>query len=285
MNLPAIAISPSTASLVPARRIVHLTRGRQHGPITRLVSPSDVGDLIKPFVFLDHIDIDTTSAPRFGYHPHSGIATLTFLLEGGFAYADSTGAEGMMGQGAVEWMQAGGGVWHTGHGLGERIKGYQLWVALPPGLENRPAISQYMSEESFPLHGPARVILGELGDARSPIRAPSPMNYLDVRLKAGQVWRYVPPPGHDVAWIAVHKGRVSVPQPISAGELAVFEEAQTAITFRAEDSTTFVLGSAVKHPHDLVLGHYSVHTNDDALVQGETNIRRIAEELRRAGKL
>lgn len=285
MSQSAPALLAATAASPPARRIVHRTRGRQHGPITRLVSPSDVGELIKPFVFLDHIDVDTKSAPRFGYHPHSGIATLTLLLEGGFAYEDSTGAEGTMGQGAVEWMQAGGGVWHTGHGLGQRIKGYQLWVTLPPGLESSPALSQYLGEERFPVHGPARVILGELGGARSPIPAPSPMNYLDVRLQAGEVWRYVPPRGHDVAWIAVHEGKALVPQPVTAGELAVFEEAQTAITFRAEGKTSFILGSAVKHPHDLVLGHYSVHTTDDALAQGEANIRRIAEGLRRAGKL
>jgi hypothetical protein len=135
------------------------------------------------------------------------------------------------------------------------------------------------------VQGPARVIRCELSGARSPIQAPSPMSYLDVRLAAGEVWCYVPPKGHDVAWIAVHEGQTLAPQAISAGELAVFEQAQTAITFRAEAKTSFVLGSAVKHPHDLVLGYYSVHTTDDALAQGESNIRRIAEGLRLAGKL
>ncbi len=280
MNLSATAMMASRPVSADPRRIVFRTRGLQHGPIARLMSPSDVGELIKPFVFLDHIDVDTKSAPRFGWHPHSGIATLTLLLEGGFAYEDSTGAKGTMGQGSVEWMQAGGGVWHTGNGIGPRIKGYQLWVALPPDLENGRAQSQYLSQQSFARHGPARVILGELGGARSPIRAPSPMNFLDVGLEAGEVWRYDPPAGHDVAWVAVHEGEVLAPLPIYSGELAVFAQAQTSITFRAERETRFVLGSAVKHPHDLVLGHYSVHTHADALARGESNIRRIAEDLR-----
>ncbi|MBC7881414.1 MAG: pirin family protein [Anaerolineae bacterium] len=275
-------LSPATSE---PRRIAYRTRGRQHGPIVRLVSPSDVGELIKPFVFLDHIDVDMASAPRFGFHPHSGIATLTLLHEGSFAYEDSTGATGTMHQGDVEWMQAGNGVWHAGHGIGKRLKGYQLWVALPPALENSQPLSRYLSEASFPQQGPARVILGELGGTRSPIASPSSMNYLDVRLKAGEVWCYEPPQGHDVAWIAVYEGNALIPEAISSGELAVFEEAQTSITFQADGNTSFVLGSAVKHPHDLVLGHYSVHTNGAALVQGEANIRRIAADLSRAGKL
>jgi redox-sensitive bicupin YhaK (pirin superfamily) len=249
------------------------------------MSPSDLGMLIKPFVFLDHVDVDSSSAPRFGWHPHSGIATLTLLLEGGFAYEDCTGAKGAMEAGSVEWMQAGGGVWHSGAGVGQRIKGYQLWVVLPPELENGAALSQYLGKENFPMVGPARVILGNLADAHSPIRTPSPMNYLDVRLKPGEVWHYKPPAGHDVAWIAVHQGELMTGELVSAGELAVFLEGRIPISFQAQGETRFILGSAAKHPFDLVMGYYSVHTNERALVQGEANIQRIGEELRLLGKL
>jgi redox-sensitive bicupin YhaK (pirin superfamily) len=65
-----------------ARRIVHRTRGSSHGPITRLASPSDVGQMIKPFVFLDYFEIDPKRSPAIGFHPHSGIATGTVVLEG-----------------------------------------------------------------------------------------------------------------------------------------------------------------------------------------------------------
>ena len=285
MNLSVAARPESTVPTSLRRRIVFRTRGRQHGPIVRLASPSDLGEMIKPFVFLDQVDVDQRSAPSFGFHPHSGIATLTLLLDGGFAYEDSTGAAGVMETGGVEWMQAGGGVWHTGKGTGERIKGYQLWVVLPPELENAPAVSQYLNAERFPVQGPARVILGELGSARSPIVAPSSMNYLDVRLAAGEVWRYEPPAGHDVLWIAVHEGTAFTPEPVRAGELVLFEEGAGFVTFEAHEQVGLILGSARKHPHDLVLGDYSVHTSTAALTRGESEIRRIAVELRRAGKL
>src|SRR5206468_1241559 len=74
-----------------ARKIAHVTSGRRHGPITRLVSPSDIGELIKPFVFLDHAEVAPTPEPLFGIHPHSDIATLTVVLRGGLAYEDTTG--------------------------------------------------------------------------------------------------------------------------------------------------------------------------------------------------
>jgi redox-sensitive bicupin YhaK (pirin superfamily) len=279
MRTSATTQARSRAPSPTPRRIVHRTRGVRHGPIVRLVSPSDLGELIKPFVFLDYIDIDTKNAPQFGYHPHSGIATLTLLLEGGFTYEDSTGAKGNLSEGSVEWMQAGGGVWHTGEAVGPRVKGYQLWLALPPETESAAAFCAAVQPQSFPQAGPARVILGNLGNAHSPIVAPAPMDYLDVRLRAGEVWRYEPAPGHNVAWVAVHEGTALAPQPISAGELAVFEESQESIEFKAQGDTSFVLGSARKHPHDLVLGHYSVHTNAAALERGESNIRRIGAQL------
>jgi hypothetical protein len=65
-------------------------------------------------------------------------------------------------------------------------------------------------------------------------------------------------------------------------ELAVFEEGEAALEFVAEGATEFVLGSAVKHPHDLVTGYYSVHTNAAALAQGEQEIQRIGKQLRAA---
>ncbi len=76
-----------------------------------------------------------------------------------------------------------------------------------------------------------------------------------------------------------------MPEPINPGELVLFAEEETSITFRAEVDSGFVLGSANKHPHPLVLGDYSIHTTAEALRTGEDGIRHIANDLRRAGKL
>ena len=62
-------------------------------------------------------------------------------------------------------------------------------------------------------------------------------------------------------------------------------ESDDAIDFHAETDTEFVLGSAVKHRHDLVLGNYSVHTSNAALREGEARIRKIGMRLREEGRL
>src|SRR5690348_9505487 len=157
------AISSQRAPIAnPTRSIVLRTRGRSHGAITRLISPGDIGELVKPFVFLDYFEADPENAPTFGFHPHSGIATLTLILTGQAFYRETTDREGIIEAGGVEWMRASGGVWHTGGMAGkERIKGFQLWVALPPSLELAEAEGQYLNASEFVFAGPARVIAGE----------------------------------------------------------------------------------------------------------------------------
>ncbi len=187
-----------------ARAIVQRTRGRAHGFATRLMSPSDFGEILKPFVFLDLFDHE--GAPfTAGLHPHSGIATLTYIAEGSVSYVDPDNVKGTVAKGGVEWMLAGRGMWHGG-GLDKagRTRGFQLWIALPPELELGPAASVYLAPEAVREDGPARVLLGSYGSASSPIASPAPINYLAVRLRAGERWRYKPPTSHTVLWPPSH---------------------------------------------------------------------------------
>jgi redox-sensitive bicupin YhaK (pirin superfamily) len=267
------------------RQIVHRTHGRRHGPITRLVSPSDLGQSLKPFVFLDLFDAEETSFSGFGWHPHSGIATLTYLWEGNVRYEDTTGAAGFLPSGGVEWFKAAGGAWHGGGaGNSGRSRGFQLWIALPPEHELEPAESIYLAPEDIHPHGPALVLLGKHGGVSSPLPAPSSMNYLAVRLKAGESWRYQPPADHTVCWVALGTGSLAVPETVQAGELAAFEPSSEAVEFEALTDAEFVLGSAAPHKHDLVLGYYSVHTSKLALDRGEARIAEIGKRLQGEGR-
>ena len=268
-----------------ARQIVHRTHGRRHGPVTRLMSPSDLGEILKPFVFLDLFDTEGGSFSGFGLHPHSGIATLTYLLEGSIRYEDTTGATGILPQGGVEWFKAAHGAWHGGGAEPGRSRGFQLWIALPSEQELGKAESIYQAPHDISQIGPASVLLGKLGAVSSPLKAPSSMNYLAVRLKAGESWRYDPPANHTVCWIALGKGRLAVPERVQAGELAAFEPSNEAIDFYAEADTEFVLGSAASHPHDLVLGQYSVHTSPASLQVAEQRLAKIKLQLQKDGRL
>jgi len=272
------------------RRIVHRTHGHGHGPITRLMSPSDLGQYLKPFVFLDIFDMDLRGpgGPRMPIHPHSGIATVTVLTQGRMHFEDPDAGSGTLAYGAVEWMRAGGGVWH-GQEMSPadvpRVQGFQLWLALPPELENAQPQSRYIEADAMRRAGPAHVIVGNYAGVHSPVPAWEGVNYLLVTLRPGESWTYQPLPGHSVGWIAVASGAVQAGTPVTAGEMAVFEEGESPIALQnaGEEDAVFVLGSAVPHRHDLHLGNYSVHTTAQALEAGERRIAELRRQMIAAG--
>lgn len=281
------------ASPIP-RRIVQQTRGHGEGFITRLMSPGDLGQALKPFVFLDIFDADRAmlqAVERSGgmpIHPHSGVATVTVITEGHARYDDPAIGAGEIAYGGVEWMRAGGGVWHGKEmtaGDVSRMQGFQLWLALPPELENGPAESRYIDAGDIPYAWPAHIIVGKYEDVRSPVPAPDGINYLLVTMRPGESWSYEPPPGHSVGWLALAKGTLDAGSTMSAGEMAIFENGEAPISLQAsgDEDAVFVLGSAVPHPHPLHLGYYSVHTSAEALAAGERRIAELGQKLKEAG--
>jgi redox-sensitive bicupin YhaK (pirin superfamily) len=269
------------------RRIVHRTRGTGHGSITRLMSPSDLGQIVKPFVFLDLFE-SRGGQMDMPVHPHSGIGTITVFTKGDVRFDDPESGQGTITYGGVEWSRAGGGMWHGKEltpGASPGFQGFQLWVALPPELENGPSESQYLEASDMKQAGPAHVVVGAYKGTESPVRAPHGINYLLVTLKPGETWTYQPPKGHSVAWLAIAQGQLDAGERLSAGEMAVFDGSEAPLTLTALGQTdaVFVLGSAVPHPHELHLGYYSVHTSSEALQRGERRIAELGEKLAGAG--
>lgn len=258
------------------RAIQYRTLGHRMGAITRLMSPADLGEHLKPFVFLDLFEFTPSGGRGFLPHPHSGIATLTAFFEGRMTYGDTTGKRGSMADESVEWMRAGRGVWHAGEpSPGGVVRGFQLWLALPPELELAPAESFYIDADGIERDGPARVLLGGYNGKESPISAPASITYLHVRLADGEHWTYQPSPDHDIAWLATNAGRLNISGSVLERELAVFAEGSGRIDIVAQGAAEFVIGSAVKHPYPLVNGSSSVHTSLAALAEGERTIASI----------
>ena len=114
------------------RHITARLRGVQHGPISRLISPDGWGEQLKPFIFLDFFNAEIEPGFGFAMHPHSGIATLTWQPGSDVKYQDTTGKNGVLKAGGLEWMNAGGGAWHQGSLLGRgEVIGFQLWLPMP----------------------------------------------------------------------------------------------------------------------------------------------------------
>jgi redox-sensitive bicupin YhaK (pirin superfamily) len=271
---------------VQQRGIAYSTRGQSGGIITRLMSPGDLGEMLKPFVFLDLFDTADQAIRGRNMHPHSGIATVTYVFEGSTRYEDTTGASGILPAGGVEWFKAGKGAWHGG-GVGEegRTRGFQLWLALPPDHELKSVESINLKARDVAGDGPAHVVVGSYANTTSDLDAGSSLNYLAVTLRAGESWSYQPPSGHLIAWMSLAKGRLGEPGEAQAGDLLVFERAETKIRITAETDAEFVIGSAVPATHDLALGAYSVHTSPESLAEGERHIVEIGQRLRAQGQV
>ncbi|MCW4454074.1 pirin family protein [Flavobacterium sp. MXW15] len=262
------------------RRIAHRTRGRG----ARFISPDELGHVLKPFVYFDLFDKDGPEM-MFGLHPHSGIATVTGVFEGAVAYTDPSGTQGTVLPGGFEWMMAGKGMWHGGGAVEGRVAGFQLWLALPPGLELANFASRYIGSNEIDEDGPARVLLGCSGSATGKVASDLPVTLLTVRLAAGETWRFTPPEGQDLLWIALAEGALSVPDDVVAGELIVFERSDGGVVFEAKSDAHFVLGASKPHDHELAIGRHSVHTSPGALAQGERYIRKLGAELRKLGRI
>jgi redox-sensitive bicupin YhaK (pirin superfamily) len=267
-----------------SRNIDLRVRGTQHGFIRRMVSPGDVGERIKPFVFLDYVNGRVQPGAGFGFHPHSGIATLTYALDTDVAYEDTTGQKGIVEATGLEWMRAGGGTWHQGfiHPRGETVESFQLWLALPPGVEDGPSEGLYVAPDRVPQVGNVRVLLGDFGGVTHPIPTEG-VAYLDVVLEADERWSFAPAPGQTVAWAFVYRGRVRVADELVREELVVFDPSDAAIELQAVGPARVLFGCARPHEHPLVLGSHSVHTNPRSLANGVAKIREIGADLRRRG--
>jgi redox-sensitive bicupin YhaK (pirin superfamily) len=154
--------------------------------VNRLL-PFDGVQAVGPLVFLDHIypvRLTTTAAtvPTGEYaHPHRGMATFSYVMNGNMTHYDSRGNHNTIGAGGVQWMKAGNGILHDEQPFvtedsGELFQSLQFWINLP--AKNKAEPPEYMAlqahevtEITLPAHsGVLRVLLGELGCAGSPIK-------------------------------------------------------------------------------------------------------------------
>ena len=238
---------PSTTRVpVGSRRIALLRSGRRHGGITRLITPWDIGELTQPFVFLCFSELASGVKAVVGAQP--GIGTLTLVLSGVLVLEEALGNKEVVAAGGFAWTAPGGVVWHAaGRSTDEPLRTLQLWIALPRKPASLTTESQRVEPHEVPEEGPVRVILGQIGRARSAIRhAPPDLNFFHVRLKDGQRWRYAPPDGHSVIWLAVERGRLRLEEDgrVVREQVALFDRSRGMIEVQAEGETSIVLGSA-----------------------------------------
>lgn len=240
----------SLALVIPPRE-----RDLGEGMVVRRALPAAQKRMVGPFIFWDHmgpVDLTAEFAMVVRSHPHIGLATLTYLLQGQILHRDSLGNELAIKPGEVNWMTAGGGIVHSERSSstlfpGEPVlEGIQLWIALPVSAEDRAAAFDHFKEKDLPqvsLAGtPWRLIAGSYLGTRSPVPVYSPLFYLTTNLRAGAT-SHIPVDASQEAALYVASGEVVVEgQSFGPGHLLVFALG-APVSFRVtRDGNFFVFG-------------------------------------------
>ena len=162
-----------------------------------------------PFLLFDHFAFnDPTEGPLRGFpmHPHRGIETVTYMLEGYVRHRDSMENIGSIGEGDVQWMTSGRGILHEEmprRGYNGNIYGFQLWVNLPARLKMSEPRYQEVSDQTIPVVEKdgikIRLVAGTVDGATGPVTdiAAAPL-YMDVQLAPDMEWSLPTPEGHTV---------------------------------------------------------------------------------------
>jgi len=263
--------SPTGVS-VGSRRIALLRSGRRHGRITRLITPWDIGELTQPFVFLCYSELAPGDKTVVGVQP--GIGTLTLVLSGVLAFEEALHNKGVVVAGGLRWTVPGEVVWHAGGRAADGpLRILQLWVELPPRSASSTAESQSVAPHEVQEEGSVRVLLGQIGRARSRIgHAPPDVNYFHVRLKDGQRWGYTAPDGHNVTWLAVDRGGLRLDEDgrVLREQVALFGRSPGVIEVQAQGESSFVLGSARQDSNAVMQsGRPPMDTTVEAFVPSE----------------
>jgi redox-sensitive bicupin YhaK (pirin superfamily) len=250
---PAVEPLCSSAGSAPAIANVIDARARELGGIAvRRVLPSAARRMVGPFTFLDEM-----SQPSFAAgagldvppHPHIGLATVTYLFEGEIVHRDSLGSQQTIRPGDINWMTAGRGIVHSERTAadrrqaGSRLRGLQIWVALPLAHEEAEPSFHHYPGARLPEHEldgvRLRILAGSAFGLTSPVETLSSLFYVDAVMAPGTVLAV--PGEHDERALYVIDGAVACStERTEAGRMLVFVPG-ASVTLRADSPARVVL--------------------------------------------
>jgi len=243
-----------------------------------------------PFLLLDHFGSNNPEdyLAGFPWHPHRGIETVTYLLEGKVAHGDSMGNKGMIGPGDAQWMTAGSGIIHQempepGQD-GRRMEGFQLWVNLPSGLKMTTPRYRAVDAAEIPrirkegcdiaiLAGSYKGLAGATPDLFVPVL------YLIVTMEAGAVASLPIPASHNAAFYVFRGRAVVAGDGIAAGELAHLPSAGTQDAPAGESDEVEILADSKDGASFLFIAGQALN---EPIAWGGPIVMNTRQELQRA---
>jgi redox-sensitive bicupin YhaK (pirin superfamily) len=246
------------------------------GPNVKQVIPSGVEHL-DPFVFLDHFG-PFEKTPHFQGvppHPHAGIATITYLIEGSNHHIDSYGHDAMIEKGDLAWMRAGKGIVHA-EGINDPnnpskiIHGLQLWISLPAKDKFiEPDFFHYKSDElpQFTIeNAQIKILVGELFNHTSPVESLSPTYIYEIKQEANSSIEIPIKKGY-TSGIYVIDGVIETDgKTLTSSSIAKFETEGDIININAQTQAHyFVLGG--EPLNEPIVAYASFVMNSKAQIQ------------------
>ena len=214
-------------------------------------------DHIDPFLLFDHFGSKNPEdyIKGFPMHPHRGIETVTYMIEGNVNHKDSIGNSGSIRSGDVQWMTAGGGIMHEEMPQPARVEmvGFQLWVNLPAKLKMMKPRYQNIDSEQIPEITEEdgvkiRVIAGEVNGIRGPVsQIFADPTYLDVTVPPNGSFSHAIEKGHTAfAYIFEGEGKLGIDahkqaKPAAAPSLVVLDDGDRFTASAANQTARFLL--------------------------------------------
>ncbi len=171
-----------------------------------------------PFLMLDEFGSENSEDYIAGFppHPHRGIETVTYMLAGDFEHKDSTGGQGRMTAGDVQWMKTGSGIIHSEMPAMKegKLHGFQLWINMPASMKMDKPEYHYIDADKMSVHKDEdkqiKVIAGKFQKAEGPIKKHNvePV-YFDVELKKDKEFNFEIPSSHN-SFIYLIEGEIEI---------------------------------------------------------------------------
>jgi redox-sensitive bicupin YhaK (pirin superfamily) len=171
-----------------------------------------------PFLMLDEFGSENSEDYIAGFppHPHRGIETVTYMLAGDFEHKDSTGGQGRMTAGDVQWMKTGSGIIHSEMPAMKegKLHGFQLWINMPASMKMDKPEYHYIDADKMSVHKDSdkqiKVIAGKFQKAEGPIKKHNvePF-YFDVELKKDKEFNFEIPSSHN-SFIYLIEGEIKI---------------------------------------------------------------------------
>jgi redox-sensitive bicupin YhaK (pirin superfamily) len=206
----------------------------------RRLLPSLARQSVGPFVFFDHfgpVTLEPGANIDVRPHPHIGLATVTYLVEGALMHRDSLGNAARIEPGAINWMHAGRGIVHSERrpdelrGARSVLHGLQLWVALPQAAEESAPLFTHTPASQLPSFtdsgAEVRVLVGRAFGRASPVVTASPTLYVSMSLRAGAAIT-LPPLANQLAVYPLDADVAIDGRPLARGVLGVLDAARPA---------------------------------------------------------